>query len=359
MCQEIDILALDAKIQQNFIDEYNKLPTYKSQLDELILTLNNCTQTKTVIDVKNSIVQLEELICKIESKYDHNFYISETIQLLERYKHILKTPLKLSFTGRNKIDEKDKQDIIDKYIAVAQKYEQIEYNKMDRKSKMTCSNCGQKEFNIEENVYICSNCGVEQDILQQTISYKDTDRVNITTKYTYDPRVHFRDCINQYQGKQNCSVEQKVYDDLEHILERHHLLGQKDSKKEIRFAKITKEHISMFLKELSYSKHYENINLIHYNLTGKKPDDISHLEENLISDFGQLVDKYDEIYKNKVNRVNFISTQFVLYQLLLKYKHPCRKEDFVILKTSDRKEFHDNICRSLFNSLGWNYSSIG
>ena len=114
----------------------------------------------------------------------------------------------------------------------------------------------------------------------------------------------------------------------------------------------------MFLKELGFSKHYENVVLIHYTLTGLKPDDISHLEDKLLADFDLLIETYDKKFKNKVDRVNFISTQYVLYQLLLRHKHPCRKEDFVILKTVDRKSFHDNICKEIFSSLNWNHVPI-
>ena len=105
---------------------------------------------------------------------------------------------------------------------------------------------------------------------------------------------------------------------------------------------------------LGFYKHYENINLIHYTLTGKKPDDISNLEDNLLQDFDILAELYDRRYKN-IKRKNFINTQYVLYQLLTRYKHPCNKSDFTILKTVDRKAFHDDICKTLFEELGWNY----
>ena len=44
------------------------------------------------------------------------------------------------------------------------------------------------------------NCGITKEIFCYTSSYKDTERANISSKYMYDRKVHFRDCINQYQG---------------------------------------------------------------------------------------------------------------------------------------------------------------
>ena len=136
------------------------------------------------------------------------------------------------------------------------------------------------------------------------------------------------------------------------------LLGKKGDDKLVRYKKITKDHVLMFLKELEFSKHYENLNLIHYNMTGKKPDDISHLEDKLLADFEILVDAYDKHFRDKVDRTSFISTFIVLYQLLKKHKHNCKKEDFVILKTMERKSFHDDVCGQLFKILGWNFSPL-
>jgi hypothetical protein len=119
-------------------------------------------------------------------------------------------------------------------------------------------------------------------------------------------------------------------------------------------SKITKEHITLFLKETGFSKHYEDVVLIHATLTGKPAPDISHLENDLIYDFDVLTDIYDKKYKNASDRKNFINTQYVLYQLLRRHKYPCRKEDFNILKTIDRKYYHDVVCAELFQQVGWN-----
>jgi hypothetical protein len=71
----------------------------------------------------------------------------------------------------------------------------------------------------------------------------------------------------------------------------------------------------------------------------------------------EITDLYDKKYKNS-ERKNFINTQYVLYQLLRRHKYPCRKEDFNILKTIDRKYYHDTICADLFMALGWNFQAL-
>ena len=359
---EPDILTIDAEIQQKFQEESEKLSEYKIKLLELeeYAKIKNLQQ-HIYKDIESNCDDLRKKIKEIESNTKQNFYIVESTVLIDKYKKILQTPIKLNFVGKPIKNDKEKQKIIAEYLEIAQKYIDLKIDTTpSKKNKVICDNCNnKKDFDIVDgNTYICLNCSSQQVIIKHISSYKDINRVNISSKYTYDRKIHFRDCINQYQGKQNSTVEQKVYDDLEDQFERHHLLiGDKNTPKEKRFKRITKDHIMLFLKDLDYTKHYENINLVHYNLTGKKPDDIGYLEEKLLDDFDALTELYDKKFKN-IDRKNFINTQYVLYQLLQRHKHPCKKEDFSILKTTDRTAFHDDICGVLFSSLGWNIISI-
>ena len=366
---QLDILSIDAKIKQKFKEEYIKLPEYKEKLCDLEKTMNGENKEKLSYrahkNLLSNITELKEKIDQIDMNEKLNFYIAKTGYLLEKYKNILQTPVKLTFIGKATCDNKEKNNIISEYLDIAQQYTEIETPIISciQDTQVTCNNCSNKKlFDVIDNsIYICLACGAQQEILLHTSSYKDIDRVNISAKYTYDRKVHFRDSINQYQGKQNSTIDSKVFSRLLDQFEKHHLLvGNKYTQKEIRCRKITKEHIHIFLKELEYTKHYENVNLIHYQITGVKPDDISYLEDKLLDDFDILADLYDKKFKNKpgFDRKNFINTQYVLYQLLLKYKHNCKKEDFTILKTVDRKSFHDDVTKILFEELGWNMSPL-
>jgi len=354
---QLDILSTDADIKQTFKDAEEKLPHYHEKLLDLKRTIKKGTlSTRVYKNLKLNITDLEEKIRIILSGQSINFYIAETAHLLESYKKILQTPVRLSFTGKSTINDKEKNKVISGYLEIAQKYTQIKIITSEKTKNVICNNCPNKKlFDIIDNsIYICIQCGAQQEILLHTSSYKDIDRINISAKYTYDRKVHFRDCINQYQGNQNSTIDSKVYVNLIDQFDKHHLLiGDKNTKKEIRCKNINKEHIHLFLKELEYTRHYENVNLIHYQITGKKPDDISHLEDKLLDDFDLLTDLYDRKFKNKpgFERKNFINTQYVLYQLLVRYHHPCKKEDFTILKTVDRKSFHDDVAKICFEEL--------
>lgn len=352
----MDIIAIDKEIRQKFQSEYEKLPSYIAKLSSLrhMKGLNPRIQS----GLTKTITELEKRIQELQQRTAYNFYIISTAELIADFHRILKAPMKMNFMGKPIRNNKEKTIIVESYIKIACKYTDIDTQtgKNTDPDEITCDNCGNKKnFDIvDNNIYICGECAAQKTVIRQSTSYGDIDRVNISPKYMYDRKIHFRDCINQYQGKQNSTIPQKVYDDLIDQFQKHHLLKDSPDKK-TRFAKISKGVIRVFLKDLGYTNHYENIHLIHYILTGVKPDNISHLEDQLLDDFDTLTDLYDKRYKNIV-RKNFINTQHILYQLLIRHKHPCDREDFGILKTLDRRAFHDEVCQNLFQELGWNYT---
>ena len=356
---ELNILNIDTNIRENFEKEFKKLIDHEKKLQEINHSIENKNLSRRIKinleKIKNDLCQYIE---ELKTKKNFFFYLMETVPFIEEYKKILETPVKVSFIGKPVKNNKVKERIINDYLKIASKYLDITLEKNDELQKISCQNClNQKDFEvINGNTYICTKCYARQIIMKHDSSYNDINRVDTSSKYMYDRKVHFRDCIKQYQGKQNSTIPQKVYDDLEEQFSRHHLLDENsETDKKLKFKNITKKHILMFLKELNYAKHYENVNLIHCNFTGIQPDDISHLETQLLNDFDLLTDLYDKKFKH-INRKNFINTQYVLYQLLCKYHHPCKKEEFIILKTIDRKFFHDEICKILFEELGWNHT---
>ena len=356
---DLDILVIDANIRTNFEEEFEKIPEHKEKLLQIDDSLKNDNLIPRIrFRLEKGKDELISYINEVESRENLNFYIMESLPFIEQYKDILKIPVKVNFMGKATNDNKKKSSIVSNYLEIAGKYVDIEFEYVTPPERISCSNCGnKKEFDIVDGTtYVCVKCYATQIIIKYNSSYNDIDRVNISSKYMYDPKIHFRDCIKQYQGKQNCTIPKKVYTELEDEFFKHHLLvGDKNTPQKERFNNVTKNHIMMFLKELGYSKHYENVHLIHYNITGKKPDDLSHLEDQLLDDFDQLIDLYHKKFKH-IKRKNFINTQYVLYQLLRRHRHECNKEEFIILKTIDRKFFHDEICKVLFEFLSWNHN---
>jgi hypothetical protein len=366
-----DILKIDRDIRQRFSNEKEMCGVYKSRLQQLDDLISNSGNANNKL-LQQSRDDLAKQIQRIESDEEQNYYISETADIIRRYTEIISTPVKQSFVGKPSRHAllPEKRNVIEKYLSIAKKYTadlqvgaRTDIKKkylIESPERFVCNACGnKKDYDVvEDDTYICLSCFAQDVVVKYTSSYRDSDRVNITSKYTYDRRIHFRDSINQYQGKQNCVIEESVYASLEAECEKHHLLvGDSTTPRHIRFEKITKDHIMLFLKDLNLAKHYENVNLIYLHLTDRKPEDITHLEDKLMHDFDLLTELYDEMYRD-IDRKNFINTQYVLVVLLARHKCKVNKSDFAMLKTLDRKSFHDDVCRELFTHLGWNYESL-
>jgi hypothetical protein len=367
----LDIIHIHEKIIHNFDTQHNNMNEFKSQLDKLNIELYNITSQNsnnirnTLI---NNITKLEEFITDIESRISYNFYMIDAIPIINQYKNLSKKPIKISFFGNKNNDalyntnKQQKHDIIIQYLRISNKYININIDISNKTpTKLTCSNCSSTKFKDIDNTHICLNCGNVIQFINHISSYTDIDRVNLTSKYTYDRGVHFRDCINQFQGKQNVTILPKVYSDL---IEQFHLhgllLGDETTPKKERFRNITKKHILLFLKETGHAKHYEDVVLLHFNITGVNPPDISYLEPRLLEDFNTLIQTYYKLYKdNETNeRKTFINTLYVLLQLLRKYKYNFDINEFKVLKTKDIQDDHDDVGEKLFNYLGWNFKAL-
>jgi len=363
--EAIDILVIDRKIQDSFLKEEEELSKYrlKKNTIEKILKDNSKISNNIKLNLQEELKQLDSLIKKGYELEEYYFYLMDTSQIIEQYKKLLVKPMKITFFGKSKQSEHtmEKDELTRLYLENIKKYCYTHVlNQEDMKQK-TCTNCDLKNIVniVDTKTTVCVDCGLQTELTSDSSSFKDSSRVNLSCKYTYESRIHFRDCVNQYQGKQNTTIPDIVFKNLEKQFELHGLLnGDEKTVTNTRFSKITREHIYLFLRETGHSTHYEDVFLIHYKLTGKKPNDISHLEQQLMEDFDILINLYDKKFKQlrKIDRKSFINTQYVLFQLLRRHKYMCKKEDFNMLKTLDRKSFHDDICKELFEELGWNFT---
>lgn len=348
-----EILNLHSTIMEKFKQEQEKLEF----LNKIKYSIQNLTQEPSsilkTIDTSIKNQDLENKFC---------FYQLEIIPLIEKYKTELNKPIVVSFMKNTSITTN--KEIINLETEIKNTIKSFGFDTFVNNNEIIdenikCSLCNKLMDTIYKNMLVCSSCGLEKDVFF-SFSHKDIERINIITKYTYDRRIHFRDCINQYQGKQNSSISQELYENIIQCLTTHNLIDMTKKTKKDKFKRVSKKHVYLFLKECGYSKHYEDLNLIYHKITDKELPDISHLEEVLMKDFDTLSLLYDKKYikTQKISRKNFINTQYILFQLLNRHKFICNREDFIFLKTTERKHFHNTICSELFKELGWNFTDV-
>lgn len=397
----VDILSVHYRILDYLKDPGKKKEeedeTRMKELQTQLEENHDILATTIRDDIKSQIKTLENNVRDMADGSLLHFYLLKTQYIIEAYTKILHEPVVIDFM---KCDEHtmsnenhhQRESLIRQYIHLIKKYfasfsfihsicgpdvlsddvtENYTSSLLDNHAvnnclsnqNINCHKCGNHTtFESFDNQNVCGDCGVVLDQFNQQgiISFKDAERVNMNSKYTYDRKTHFKDCIYQFQGKQNVSIHKKVYDDILEQLVSYAIIPPNyyDLPKEMAFEQVTKEHIFLFLKQTRHVKHYEDATLIFHVLTGKSIPDISYLEEQLILDFDMLVDQYDKKFRHNTERKNFINTQYILYQLLNRHHYNCSKDDFNMLKTIDRRYYHDEICSILFEELGWNHKPI-
>ena len=376
----LDLLTLNKTILDRFNIDIEKT-------DENIMTIKGLLEDP---DLFGADIRAElERYTLINRKAEKERYIAKTGLYISEYIRLLKeqiTPLtKDHITSRKSIILSETLDIIKELVfrkgwtdirllidsmgssitnQISSAMSSNNTNTTSSPTENYCSTCGnynQDKFEADDvtRKITCLECSCQISTIETGHTHQDYTRVNIIGKFVYNRVLHFQDCIKQFQGKQNCKIPDVVYDDLNRKFKSYRLLIDSDNF-HARYSKITPQHILMFLRELKYVKHYENVNVIYYVLTNKRIADISHLENKLIEDFKQLVSLYDSLHSkdkpDELDRKNFMNVQYLLFQLLRRHGYKCKLEDFSILKTIDRKLFHDKICSNLFQKLGWNFT---
>ena len=378
-----DILSLHNQIMKDH--EEKKCIDKEKKWNNLMDELSNNMSDEIKKDLKYQCHEEDEAS-------NYNFFLLSVIPILDEYEASRKRVQNISFfkPKQNKNDESANSNktktLVDKYMDQVFYYFGDKYgnsNKFslneptldtDAKRKqndsknegrkgttISCNLCNSQNCIINDTYYVCKDCGNNLVTTNdQIISYKDISRISISYKYSYDRRSHFRESIRRFQGKQSTNIPSSVFHAIYSELKNYQLLPEDYDIKQndtTVLENINREHIAIILKELNYSKYYEDLTYIYHKITRKPIPNISHLEDVLMSDFDQLLELYDNLY-SKFERKNFINNSYVLYQLLRKNNLSCPKSYFSILKTNDRKQWHDEICERLFHDLNWNFNPV-
>jgi len=287
-----------------------------------------------------------------------SYYLFRTSSILENYRKISLTESSRSFVNPNsKTNSKLKQtsdkkaELISKFISIAKDYIEID-DYQQSISKLSCPECGSSDMrrvSDENTTFVCSMCYTEVNVLDDTPSFKDTDRINMCSRYTYSRKGHFIDSIKKHQGKQNtdANIIDKVVKTLKEEMVLHNLTVDN----------VKKQHLYMFLSERDLSSHYDDLNLIYHIITGVPCPDISQYEQRLLEDFDEQEGALDQVYEmdTQDTRVNSLNVYYKLYKLLQRCGCRCRKDDFYILKTKAKEDEHDEKMEKAWKILGWKW----
>lgn len=334
---EANILDIDVHIQEKLKSNISNIVELQQDLENIIKGKNSNSTSEEDI--------LRKRIRDLEGSCELIFYLIKTSSIIEEYTKLCSNTKKKSFIKTkesfNDTDSKKKDDLILKYKTIAQNYVPIELSQQTQ--KLICSECDGTIFAVQDTHYICQKCAHISKTYDLSPTYKDNDRINRTNRYTYTRKGHFIEAISKFQGEQNTTIKEEVYKKLRQEIYAHNLTPQT----------VTKDQVYMFIGENGLSKHYEDINLIYYVLTGVKPPDISKDVRRLIDMF-EVAERIYDLIKDP-DRTNSLAVNYKLLKLLQLLGYPFKKSDFYTLKTDTILEEHDEIWRKICAMTGWDF----
>jgi len=346
-----DISKIDRKIKikmtcQDYIDSKNE----KNKELNILLWSHPQENATNKILIEQKIRILRNQIIDIEKGYPLAVYLFDSVDIVTK-NSINKSSSSSFLSSRNDNTNTDKL----KYLSVANEYISLDNFKQSIQ-KLICTStingvvCDSTDFEYDDVIVYCKKCGKEIEIIDDTPSFKDIDRINMSNRYVYTKDGHFIDAMDKFEGNQTVEIKDEVYDMITKEMKYHNLTKET----------ISKDHTYMFLAENGYSNEYENINLIYSKFTGKPAPNISEYRQNCLNRL-EIIEMAYKIIKD-TDKINSYNVNFKLFKILELEGYPCKKEDFYILKTQDRLSEHNAIWKSIIDHIinvmklkGWRY----
>ena len=218
-------------------------------------------------------------------------------------------------------------------------------------SNNSCKNCKEDNFEIDSKngLIICTNCGsCEQhyDYSANGMNYSDSTHIEtVSQPFSYQRKNHFREWLNQLQGKEVTVIPDTVINLVLLEIKKERITNSDD---------ITSERIKKYLKKLKLNKYYEHIPNLISKITNKPPLTITKdFEEVLL----ELFDKIQEPFKKHCpkDRKNFLSYSYTLH----KFCQLLGKDEYLIyfplLKSREKLFEQEKIWRGICDDLKWNF----
>ena len=144
--------------------------------------------------------------------------------------------------------------------------------------------------------------------------------------------------------------------ELEEVLDMILIEMKKEGKTNL--ANLNRSRVRKYLSKyshLEYSKYYDNINQIIWNLSNIPPLNMSpEVEEQLCMMFEKIQDPFER--HRSSNRINFLSYSYVIHKFCQLLGYTQYLSYFTLLKSKDKLHEQDKIWKKICDDLDWKYN---
>ncbi len=331
-----NVESLHKKQIHDFEKEYNKIPLFEKQVQEMTN--------------KHQIEKLKQKITNLKNKKEEKEYFLNTSFMLYNYhkgKELeTEDQIEKPFMDNmiNKTQTTSKGDILGQFVNLIDNTNTDYEEKIKHKKNTSiCQDCLIEKMIIQaESIMVCPECGDSEYIIlnNDKPNYKEisTD-VNC---FAYKKKNHFKEILNQIQGKESTTIPEEVY---QKIL-------QELKKTRVKTEDIKKQKIRDILRKIGHTKYYEHRSNIIYKIKGIPPITLSReIEDRLLLMFDDLLKPYAKCCPK--TRRNFLNYYYVIRKLceILGLKEILNTEHLPQLKSRKKLAEHDQIWKEMIKIL--------
>ena len=357
------------EFSKNEIDTIPKLKEEKADLTLKIETLDKTSNIEQIMDMKDRIKEINELIKELKNK-KNNYFLDNSkfiFEYFENKKNINNTDPDSNGVTNKPVASKnqmlfnffkiqnDNQDtnaaitenrnknIVQKYLSnIDETF--IDMNSFVRSTDI-CQHCFKGELIPldDEGVLICNICAVNIPYLieNEKPSYKEPPKE--VCFYAYKKINHFKEILAQFQGKETTQIPDDVIDQI-------HL--------QIKKERISLEHLTHYktkeiLNKLGFNKYYEHIAFIKNKLGIKPPVFSPELEETLCNLFMETQSPYAKTCPDY--RVNFLNYYYVLFKFCELLGEDQYLDSIPLLKDREKLIEQDETWKKMCVELDWEF----
>lgn len=217
------------------------------------------------------------------------------------------------------VEDINRINLIERFIQIAKRYVNITVVRVSKTFRDRCVNCGTDMSNVavgEIGEQICPDCNT----IRQSHSSGSTSIKKNSDNRRYDVAHTFRRELNQFQGIQNGTIPQVIYDELdEYFVSRGALPAEKIRHLPLdEYGKREGTSVKMLadgLKHINQRDLYKHINLIGKNLWGWRLHDLKELTPKIMENFSLTQKEFPHVEKDRSS--NICSQHQLLQQLRL------------------------------------------
>ena len=315
-----------------------------------------------ITNIHSEIIILKKEIHEIENNYELIDYMDKAWEYIENFnenddiKNIEETDISGSNNSNsnilqyiNKTGKTNKGEEYNRYYNKC--FLDINYSNTNCSSNNLCKNCNENNFEIDSKngIIICTNCGLCEQYYDNStdgINYNDCTHIEpISQPFSYQRKNHFREWLNQLQGKEVTVIPESVITLILLEIKKERITDSNE---------ITSERIKKYLKKLKLNKYYEHIPNLISKITNKPPLTITKDFDDVLL---ELFDKIQEPFKKHCpkERKNFLSYSYTLH----KFCKLLNKEEYLIyfqlLKSRDKLFEQEKIWKGICEDLKWKF----